>query len=441
MNISTENYSGKNLRIGILTHDFLALSGARDLLRMIIRGLKLRNENQFFLLMEESDAEVDLHYNLNTLCDWMIRKVSKYAVWKWFIYKVKKIWKDNRGIYFFTSIKVLEHKAQNLLGRNIIRGLKIIPYRGNELNSTIIKRQIDVVIPTLVKLPIPFVSYLYDCQHKYFPEYFSKKDIFLRDKLFHKLIESSCSMIVNSKDTKNDLVKYFRVDEEIIVALPFAPQLEKDVLEEHPRRRLKYYLPSKYFMISNQFWIHKSLETALKALRLLINEGLNDCHIVFTGKMEDSRFPEYVPRLLRMVKELKLGDHTTFLGYIPKRDQLEIMKYACAVIQTTLFEGGPGGGAVYDAVSLGVRTIVSNIPVNRELPISENVVLFEPKNIRDLADKMIMFWTKNYIRPDEKTLIRANQVSLKAFSDALYDAINLSLQNQQKYKEQFKLEL
>jgi len=432
MNISKENSTGKKLRIGISTHDFLILSGARDLLRMIIRGLKLRNEHELFLLMDKNDAEGEDYFGFNSLNDWLGRTIPKYNSWQHAMVKIRKIiWKSINRIYFFSTAQVLRRKAQNLLGQNVINGLKIIPYSGmpDGLNNIISRKNIDVVIPTLFELQTPFVSYLYDCQHKYFPENFSASDISLRNILFQKLLDGSNALIVNSKDAKNDLIKYFRVDERKIVPLPFTPQLETGVFKERPELRRKYHLTSKYFMVSNQFWIHKSLETALKALRLVIDEGLEDCHIVFTGQMEDTRFPEYVPKLLKQVKELNLTDNTTFLGYIPKRDQLEIMKNSTAVIQTTLFEGGPGGGAIYDAVSLGVRSIVSNIPINRELPLSENLVLFKPKNIRDLANKMRRFWNEDYLRPNNRDLLSVNQKKLKVFSDALYTAIYLARQN------------
>ena len=40
---------------------------------------------------------------------------------------------------------------------------------------------------------------------------------------------------------------------------------------------------------------------------------------------------------------LGLEQRVRVLGLVPKRDQIEIMKKACAVLQPTRFEGGPGG--------------------------------------------------------------------------------------------------
>ena len=64
------------------------------------------------------------------------------------------------------------------------------------------------------------------------------------------------------------------------------------------------------------------------------------------------------------------------LGLIPKYDQIQIMRGAVAVIQPTLFEGGPGGGAVYDAVSIGTPVILSDIPVNREVEAGRGLIQF-----------------------------------------------------------------
>jgi glycosyltransferase involved in cell wall biosynthesis len=64
------------------------------------------------------------------------------------------------------------------------------------------------------------------------------------------------------------------------------------------------------------------------------------------------------------------------------------MRSAVALVQPSLFEGGPGGGAVFDAVSLGVSCIVSDIKVNRELndPI---VTFFNALDAASLAEEML----------------------------------------------------
>src|SRR6266849_6060937 len=50
-------------------------------------------------------------------------------------------------------------------------------------------------------------------------------------------------------------------------------------------------LPGKFFIISNQFWMHKSHQTAFDALRLIRDAGFADVHILCTGNLHDYRAP------------------------------------------------------------------------------------------------------------------------------------------------------
>ncbi len=150
-----------------------------------------------------------------------------------------------------------------------------------------------------------------------------------------------------------------------------------------------YNLPNKYFLISNQFWIHKSHETAFAALRLVQDAG-EDAHILCTGNTTDYRWPQHFDKLKAGIAKNQLAEKIHFLGIVPKGDQLAIMRRSVAVIQPTLFEGGPGGGAIYDAVSTCTPGIVSDIDVNKEIDIGV-IEFFRAGSAEDLAAKMLKF--------------------------------------------------
>ncbi len=98
------------------------------------------------------------------------------------------------------------------------------------------------------------------------------------------------------------------------------------------------------------------------------------------------RFPEYVSGLHEEIADHGLKNSIIFLGYVSKLDQIQIMKKCIAVIQPTLFEGGPGGGAIYDSVALGIPSIVSDIEVNKEID-DDSVHLFHVGDPGDLAEE------------------------------------------------------
>jgi len=82
------------------------------------------------------------------------------------------------------------------------------------------------------------------------------------------------------------------------------------------------------------------------------------------------------------------GQQRTGGGFASEADRAPLtMKDAVALVQSTLFEGGPGGGAVYDAVSLGAPSLVSDIAVNREID-EPTVRFFRVRDPDDLAAAM-----------------------------------------------------
>ena len=96
-------------------------------------------------------------------------------------------------------------------------------------------------------------------------------------------------------------------------------------------------------------------------------------------RTEDHSDLGHFPRLLTFYRRAGLcRPYYAFWASFPKLDQIALMKNCIALIQATEFEGTPGGLSVYDAISLGVRTIVSDIPVNRE--IEEWVTSYFPLN-------------------------------------------------------------
>ena len=172
-------------------------------------------------------------------------------------------------------------------------------------------------------------------------------------------------------------------------------------------------------MISNQFWRHKDHVTAIKGFKLFL-DGLEKKNIglVCTGQTLDYRFPNYFDDIKDLINELGLTEKIFILGYIPKNDQLQILKKSIAVIQPTLFEGGPGGGAVYESVAFGIPSIVSDIPVNQELN-DETVTFFNTGSPEDLAEKMKMveLTEKKQYSPEE--LIKKNNQSLTKLGDVI----------------------
>jgi glycosyltransferase involved in cell wall biosynthesis len=256
----------------------------------------------------------------------------------------------------------------------------------------------------IVNLNCKQIGYIPDLQHISMPQLFSQKERDIRDNMFKNILSCCDGIIVNSKNVKNHLLTEYpeQCGKTKIFSSPCVPIADEYLLDVTPDISM-YRLPEKYFVIANQLWVHKDHITAFKALRILYDKGHEEVKIVCTGKTDDYRFPHYYQELKNNIIELNLADDIRFLGFIPKKDQITIMRQSVGIIQPTLFEGGPGGGAVYDAISYGVPAIVSDIAINREIkhPL---VSFFCVKNPNDLAQKMIQLLDGPIYRPSIEEL-------------------------------------
>lgn len=268
---------------------------------------------------------------------------------------------------------------------------RIINNRERKQINCLKKNEIECILPSMEcensEFPITRLGYVYDFQHKYYPQYFSSEEMEERDIDFKRQLDNCKYVLVNAQAVKNDIKKFFPDSNCEIIVLPFKP-FQKPVGYESVKLD-KYNLPEKYYVVCNQFWMHKSHDTVFEALEEVYNKGITDIHIVCTGKLEDARNPEYINELKNKISLMECRNNIHLLGFIPKLDQIAIMNDAIGFIQPTLFEGGPGGGATSNALCLGKTCILSDIPVNREVVGYENVYFFEKRNSSELAKLIV----------------------------------------------------
>jgi glycosyltransferase involved in cell wall biosynthesis len=311
--------------------------------------------------------------------------------------------------------------------------LKIEKYYYNKKNGTgsiqqITKRQeCPIVFPTMKLLPnlkCKQIGYIYDLQHISFPQFFAEKTRKQRDEIFKSQLLKCDGIIVHSKDVKRQLLETYpaQYKEEKIFSLPFLPVADIENLYNN-QDVSQYELPEMYFIISNQLWLHKDHKTAFKALQLIHKQGYNFTNIICTGNTYDYRQPTYYQEIQNFIAELDLSKYIHFLGFIPKRDQITILKKSIGVIQPTLFEGGPGGGSTYEAVAYGVPAIISGIGINREIehPL---VSFFQVQNPDDLANKMMQLLEKPLPRPSVKDLEKQRNKNITCTTRFLQEMFN-----------------
>ena len=405
------------IRIGILAPEFLINIGANDFLKNIIRGLAQHPQAELVFLCPHPHERIEQVVSASTK-----ERLKRIPYLKDLARAVVRLTAPatNRivpsrpaGTYdFYGEACPTMRFVVSATDPDSLRRLR------TELG-------IDVFLPSIHALgdDIPYVTYWPDCQPKHYPEFFNDEAQRARDQRIQALLDSGKPMIINSRDAKGDMQRFYGAAPTQIFELPFAPIIEFDKVMPRPELANRYRLERPYVIVCNQFWVHKSIETVIQAAHELKKRRL-PVKVVFTGKMEEPRRPAYIDGLRQLTADLAVEDVVTFLGYIPKDDQLELMKNALAVVQPTLFEGGPGGGSIYDAVSLGIRGIVSDIAINHELPIAPGrLELFRTRDPNDLVDHIEAMLRTPYRRPSPEDLYQANRQSARLLAGRLYEAI------------------
>jgi glycosyltransferase involved in cell wall biosynthesis len=182
-------------------------------------------------------------------------------------------------------------------------------------------------------------------------------------------------------------------------------------------------------MICNQFWVHKDHPTAFAAFRLFLDSrpDRNAFRLVCTGLNSDYRIPQYADQLIDMLRRLNIDKQVSLLGMLPKAEQIALLRGSLGLIQPTQFEGGPGGGSVREAKALGIPILVSDIPVNREIPVDRGwLSYFPPGNSQRLAVLMNELTMISDTHPAKDYLLYRGQRRMQALSKALRGVIELA---------------
>lgn len=291
-------------------------------------------------------------------------------------------------------------------------------------------RRFDVVGPFTrppFGLRVPWLGYIPDVQHRRLPDMFCVDERERRDRDFAALLGQASAVLVNAADVGQDLRRFYPDARAKILPLPFAACARPEWFDGGDDVRVRYGIQGPFFLCSNQFWKHKNHRLVIAAAALAKGAGA-PVRFVFTGDTRDYRHPGYFSELVAEIESAGIGDVVDILGFIPKRDQIRLMLEAEAVVQPSLFEGGPGGGSIYNAIALGRRVVVSDLPVNREI---EGLVThyFDPADPGDLLDKLRAVRSASFEPKSPSVLLREGEARRRDFGLALRNAFAEALEN------------
>ncbi len=212
---------------------------------------------------------------------------------------------------------------------------------------------------------IPSVVTIHDLIFERFPQQYNKIDVLIYRKKFKHACKHASSIIAISQQTKDDLVRIYKVpSDKITVCYQSCDESFSTpvALPQQELIRVLYHLPQRFFLSVGSIIERKSLLTICKAM-LLLKDRLNIPLVVIGNG------GAYKLRVQKFIEENNLQERIIFLsdnaeaknneGFKSSAHFPAIYQMAEALIYPSSFEGF--GIPVLEALSSGLPVITSNV--------------------------------------------------------------------------------
>ena len=278
----------------------------------------------------------------------------------------------------------------------------------------------------------PTISWIADFQHLHLRHLFSPWQRLRREIGFRSQIHSHRQIMVSSHDAQKDCREFYRAPDEKISVVRFAvPYSGSPPLETYQATREKYGLPDDFFLLPNQFWIHKNHTLVLKSLMQLRDRGENVV-VAATGNHTLPRCEKVFNQLKSQIEQHRMEDQFRLLGQVSYGDLVSLMHACRALINPSLFEGW--STTIEEAKTFGVKMILSDLDVNRE-QVGDGALFFDRYQADDLAQKLVIGKTEfDTQRPDVQELQKSSDQRLSQFADDFAAVVRRTMANKNTIK-------
>lgn len=182
-------------------------------------------------------------------------------------------------------------------------------------------------------LQIPSLVTIHDLIFERYPEWYKKVDRRIYRKKFKSAAQSADIVVSISEQTKRDLVEFYGIDENKIRVIKQGcnPLFDQEISpDERSSIRVKYNLPSEYFLYVGTIEERKNAHQIVKALALLPSH----IQLVLVG-----RKTEYWNLVEKTMKELDVVHRVHHRNPETTEDLSAFYQNSLALVYPSIFEG------------------------------------------------------------------------------------------------------
>jgi len=237
-----------------------------------------------------------------------------------------------------------------------------------------------------------------------YPQYFKKADRISYVKKSRYACEVSDKIIAVSQQTKEDIVRFFNIQEEKIEVIyqgcnkVFQEQQKEDYKAEVAN---KYQLPNKYLLYVGTIEERKNLYNLLRCLK-----ELTDYQLVVIGNGK-----KYKTKCLDYIESNNLGNRVKILSKLKLKEMAAIYQQADIMIYPSFFEGF--GIPILEALFCGIPVITTQGGCFSE-PGGPHSAYINPNDIEQMKKEILNISTNPSRR---KKMIEEGKKHAQNFTD------------------------
>lgn len=237
------------------------------------------------------------------------------------------------------------------------------------------------IVPIGMQKTTKIVTHIHDVSFRAYPKHIRALDRFLLRLFVGLSLKRADAIIAISRFTADEIVRFY--GEQLQKKLHIVPNatdvLQKTVSdEERVEARKRYALPRKYILYVGTHQPRKNLPTLLRAFDKFCDR-IQDTALVLTGMRGARNEDRHLQKTLR---DMRHADKVIFAGYVREKDLPTVYALAHIFAQPSLYEGFDL--PILEAFRTGVPTVLSDIPVHREVAGSA-ANFFDANDVENLA--------------------------------------------------------
>lgn len=225
-----------------------------------------------------------------------------------------------------------------------------------------------------------------------FPEIRNNSEFEIRERIYKNFLPKAFTIITNSKSIKEDLIKYYNLDDSRVDIISHQPSEQITNFQYDEKKAIdiqkKFGLPKNYVFYPAQYWAHKNHKLIIDAIKLLNDKKKLDFHAVFSGNDKGN-----LKYLKDYCNRINISKNIIFMNFIEDEYIGYFYKMSSSLVMPSYF--GPTNIPPLEAFFLGVPAIYLDNHFNRQ-EFGDSLYYVMPNNPEHMANAI------NLVKDDYK---------------------------------------